>query len=64
MLSKTELEELRPWVAETVQNTLGYSQDALVITALDCISKNLSRQSTTGELTTWCVIREASCYLS
>ncbi len=54
MLSKKELKDLRPWVAETVQKTLGYSQDALVITALDCISKNLSRQSATGETTTWC----------
>ena len=48
MLSKKELEELRPWVSERVTAFLGFSEDTVVNAALDCVAKSLSRQATTG----------------
>ena len=49
MLSKKELEELRPWVSERVTAFLGFSEDTVVNAALDCVAKSLSRQATTGK---------------
>ena len=49
MLSKKELEELRPWVSESVTAFLGFSEDTVVNAALDCVAKSLSRQATTGK---------------
>lgn len=50
MLTKKELEDLRPWVAMQVTAVLGGLNSSLVDEALDCIGKSFSRQSTTGEL--------------
>lgn len=49
MLSKKELEDLRPWVADNVTKVLGFSETTVVSTAIDCIGRNLSRQATTGK---------------
>ena len=49
MLSKKELEDLRPWVADNVTKVLGFSESTVVSAALDCIGRNLSRQATTGK---------------
>ena len=48
MLTKKELEELRPWVNNQVAALLGFPESAVVNTALDCIGKSLNRQATTG----------------
>ena len=48
MLTKKELEDLRPWVAMQVTAVLGGLNPKLVDEALDCIGKSFSRQSTTG----------------
>ena len=48
MLSKKELEELRPWVSDLVKSMLGFSESTVVSAALDCVGKSLSRQATTG----------------
>lgn len=48
MLTKKELEDLRPWVAMQVTAVLGGLNPKLVDDALDCIGKSFSRQSTTG----------------
>ena len=49
MLTKKELEDLRPWVAAQVTAVSGKFNAPLVDQALDCIGKSFSRQSTTGE---------------
>ena len=48
MLSKKELDELRPWVSDLVRTVLGFSESTVVSAALDCVGKSLSRQATTG----------------
>jgi len=48
MLSKKELEDIRPWVSESVTTFLGFSEDTVVSAALDCVARSLSRQATTG----------------
>ncbi|KAL5469415.1 hypothetical protein EMCRGX_G030668 [Ephydatia muelleri] len=50
MLTKKELEELRPWVNNQVAALLGFPESAVVNTALDCIGKSLNRQATTEHL--------------
>ena len=49
MLTKRELEDLRPWVGGQVTVLVGHLNPTLVNQALDCVGKSLSRQSTTGE---------------
>lgn len=50
MLTKKELEELRPWVNGQVAALLGFPESTVVNTALDCIGKSLNRQATTEHL--------------
>lgn len=50
MLTKKELEDLRPWVAAQVTTVSGQLNPALVDQALDCVGKSFSRQSTTAIL--------------
>ena len=50
MLSKKELEDLRPWVTDNVTNALGFTESTVVDAALDCIARSLSRQAATGML--------------
>ena len=49
MLSKFELELLRPWVSGRITALLGGFNPTVVNTVLDCIAKSLNRQATTGE---------------
>ena len=49
MLSKRELEELRPWMSQTITEILGFSESIIVNAAIDCIGRSLSRQATTGK---------------
>ena len=48
MLTKKELEGLRPWLSKSVADVLGFSENIIVNAALDCIGRSLSRQATTG----------------
>ena len=48
MLSKKELEELRPWVDDHVSKVLGFSDRAIVSAALDCVGRSLSSQAAAG----------------
>jgi len=48
MLTKKELEDLRPWIAEEVERVIGFPESTIVNTAVDCIGRKLSRQATTG----------------
>lgn len=50
MLTKKELDDLRPWVAEEVTTVLGHLNPSVVNQALDCVGKSFSRQSTTGSI--------------
>ena len=49
-LSKKELEELKPWVEDSVRRQLGYKEDTVVKIALFCVSKNLDRRSCCDQL--------------
>ena len=49
MLTKKELEDLRPWVTSQVTAASGKLNVPVIDQALDCIGKSLSRQSTTGK---------------
>ena len=51
MLSKGELEELRPWVSFRVAAVLGGHNLTVVNLVLDCIGKSLNRQAATGRRT-------------
>ena len=51
MLSKKELEYLRPWVCKTVIEVLGFPESIIVNAAVDCIGRSLTRQATTGIIT-------------
>ena len=62
MLSKKELEELRPWVSERVTAFLGFSEDTVVNAALDCVAKSLSRQATTGKWVLFYLERTTSAW--
>ena len=48
MLSKTELEYIRPWVSMRLTAVLGGYNPTVIDAALECIAKSLNRQSTTG----------------
>lgn len=61
MLSKKELEELRPWVSESVTAFLGFSEDTVVNAALDCVAKSLSRQATTGKAVLFYLAHTTGC---
>ena len=48
MLSKFELELLRPWVSGRITALLGGFNPTAVNTVLECIADSLNRQATTG----------------
>ena len=48
MLSKGELEYIRPWVSMRLTAVLGGYNPTVIDAALDCIAKSLNRQSTSG----------------
>ena len=50
MLSKFELELLRPWVSGRITALLGGFNPTVVNTVLECIAQSLNRQATTGTL--------------
>lgn len=53
MLSKFELELLRPWVSGRITALLGGFNPTVVNTVLECIAKSLNRQATTEKLRTY-----------
>ena len=48
MLSKAELEYMRPWVSIRLTAVLGGYNPTVIDAAIDCIAKSLNRQSTSG----------------
>jgi hypothetical protein len=48
MLSKKELDELRPWLSKSVVEVLGFPESIIVNASLDCIGRSLTRQATAG----------------
>ena len=52
MLSKNELEFIRPWVSIRLTAVLGGYNPTVIDAALDCIAKSLNRQSTARKIFT------------
>ncbi|XP_068701394.1 U4/U6 small nuclear ribonucleoprotein Prp3-like [Montipora foliosa] len=50
-VSRRELEELKPWVEETVKRRLGFSEKSVVNAALYCVTNNLDRNSSREKMT-------------
>lgn len=48
-LSKRDIDDLKPWIDKTVQKFLGFSEPALVKTAINCLSSGYDRRKTTGK---------------
>lgn len=48
MLTKGELEYIRPWVSIRLTAVMGGYNPTVIDAALDCIAMSLNRQSTTG----------------
>ena len=49
-VSRRELEELKPWVEETVKRRLGFNEKSVVNAALYCVTNNLDRSSSREKL--------------
>ena len=49
-VSRRELEELKPWVEDTVKKRLGYNEKSVVNAAMYCVSKNLDKKSSCVQL--------------
>ena len=49
-VSRRELEELKPWVEETVKRRLGFNEKSVVNAALYCVTNNLDRNSSREKL--------------
>ena len=49
-VSRRELEELKPWVEETVKRRLGFNEKSVVNAALYCVTNNLDRTSSREKL--------------
>lgn len=49
-LSKRDLDDLKPWIDKTVQKFLGFSEPALVKTAINCLSSGYDKRKTTDKL--------------
>ena len=49
-VSKRDLEELKPWVEETVKRRLGFNEKSVVNAALYCVTNNLDRSSSREKL--------------
>lgn len=49
-VSRRELEELKPWVEETVERRLGFNEKSVVNAALYCVKNNLDRVSSQEKL--------------
>ncbi|CAB3995994.1 U4 U6 small nuclear ribonucleo Prp3 [Paramuricea clavata] len=50
-LSRKEVDEIKPWLKDTVKKRLGYSEKSVVNAALQCLQNNLDRDSASKELT-------------
>ena len=49
IVSRKEIEQLRPWISSQVKSILGFSEDTVVNAAVDCLAKSLSRNVATGK---------------
>ena len=49
-VSRRELEELKPWVEETVERRLGFNEKSVVNAALYCVKNNLDKVSSQEKL--------------
>lgn len=50
-LSRKEVDEIKPWLKDTVKKRLGYSEKSVVNAALQCLQNNLDKDSACKELT-------------
>jgi len=50
IVSRKEIEQLRPWIQSQVKSILGFSEDTVVNAAVDCLAKSLSRTVATGNV--------------
>lgn len=50
-LSRKEVEEIKPWLKDTVKKRLGYSEKSVVNAAIQCLQNNLDKDSASKELT-------------
>ena len=49
-VTRRELEELKPWLEDTVKKRLGYNEKSVVNAAMYCVSKNLDKKSSCAQL--------------
>ena len=49
IVTRKEIEQLRPWITSQVKSILGFSEDTVVNAAIDCLAKSLSRNVATGK---------------
>jgi hypothetical protein len=50
-LSRKEVDEIKPWLKDTVKKRLGYSEKSVVNAAIQCLQNNLDKDSASKELT-------------
>ena len=50
-LSRKEVDEIKPWLKDTVKKRLGYSEKSVVNAAIQCLQNNLDKDSACKELT-------------
>lgn len=53
IVTRKEIEQLRPWITTQVKSILGFSEDTIVNAAIDCLAKSLSRTVATELLSTF-----------
>lgn len=50
-LSRKEVDEIKPWLKDTVKKRLGYSEKSVVNAAIQCLQNNLDKDRACKELT-------------
>ncbi len=50
-LSRKEVDEIKPWLKDTVKKRLGYSEKSVVNAAIQCLQNNLDKDTACKELT-------------
>ena len=50
-LSRKEVDEIKPWLKDTVKKRLGYSEKSVVNAALQCLQNELDKDTACKELT-------------
>lgn len=47
-ITREEAEGLKPYISEAVQKVLGFNDNAIIMAAVNCLSKGLDKAKTVG----------------